>query len=375
MLCHDKLLSVLIASALIWLPSAAGVASEKEAALRFANSNAMTFNPADGETAVVSFELDAEAQVTLSIYTGDGDRVWQRGPEKLDGGSHAWHWSGEDSGGMVVPDEAYHPVLRCDCPDGEVTIDPRRNSGGELISDVVAGDMSQDGVIHYELPQAARVQLRIGIRNGALVEVLEDWEPHAAGSIRRSWDGYGVLGKQRLLDHPKIAFAIRAFSLPDNTIIAVGNNNHDYREYRKERRSLLEEGPIVGVDADVVDYRVAPEASQPASKLRNPEVSLEIIEGIQRRDEEGLPVVDGPVSFRVDMPQPDRDLMRSERYEVAFLRNYEFIGEQEKGYMPLTWRWGADVESGIHDVIVNVISRRGRVGVAGVRLRVADSDG
>jgi len=53
-----------------------------------------------------------DSQVTLTIYSSDGDLVRQLVKHKTyNAGKHVVNWDGKDDDGLVVPDEVWIPVL------------------------------------------------------------------------------------------------------------------------------------------------------------------------------------------------------------------------------------------------------------------------
>lgn len=359
----QRLFLAALASAALITPSF--VVAEKSP-IRFGDRARTEFAPANGETLAIPFDVQSAGEVELVVYTGDGDRIWSKGPKRLDAGRHEWQWDGRDHADRVVPDEAYHPVLVWEGESGKVTRDPRATSGGRRLGDLNV-QLQSDGRIAYQLSEPARSLVRVGIDPGAMVEALTTWSPHSAGSVVQRWDGLGVVGEQSLRGHPKIAALVRAFSLPEQTIITAGNREQNYLAYRQQLSDERREANYVTADEGAIGYQPVREATRPVSTLRPLDVSLEIVDGADGKHN-GMPVIDGPATFRVRMSERDRQLMQGRQYEVAFLHNYEFVSEEESGYTPIVWRWaGNEAEPGVNTMVVNIIGMQGRVGVAGVR--------
>lgn len=348
------------------------VAGGEGAPLGFQERPRTEFQPAEGEELTIPFRLTEPGEVRLTLYSGDGDLIRGLGPRELEPGSHEWTWDGRDESGDVVPDEAYFPVLTCDCPKGRTVVDPRRESGGVPIEELgvrVAGD----GTITYRLPEPARTLVRAGIEGGAMVKSLDTWSPHTAGRVRQNWKSNGAM-TAGLRNHPDRAVLVRAFTLPDHAIITSGNDRWDYLTYRRERNWPPPDfDPEAAKPSGGEDGRLARQARLPHSMRRDPSISLEVVDGVTGHSQ-GLPVIAEGATFRVDMAERDRWLMQQSLYEVAFFLDYRFVSEEETGYTPLSWRWSGNTEPGVHTMTVNVSGLWGQVGVATIRFRVPETE-
>ncbi len=358
-------MGLIVAALLLFVP----MAVTAETPVRFRPPPSVEFRPAAGESIAVAFELTRQCAVKLDLYTGDGDRLRTLGADKpLPAGEHEIVWDGKDARGEVVPDEAYHPALTARCgEEGPVTLDPRRNTGGQPLEDLQVR-VGGDGTIQYRLSSPARTLIRISAKGGAMLRALDAWTPRAAGRVRMAWNGFDAAGSTRLLGRPDMAVLVRAFALPDHTIIAVGNDELEYADWRAAHGWPE---PVVDFEAIRFERNGEPLTRQsqlPRSFLRDPGATIRIVEDFPLRD--GMPVVSGPVTFRVDMPRADRWLMAQSLYEVAFFLDHAFISEEETGYTPLSWRWDGNAEPGVHTMSVNISGLWGQVGVDTVRFLV-----
>lgn len=326
-----------------------------------------SFNPSNDESISIPFSMDGAGSVRVTLYTGDGDAIRTLETEPKASGEYEVVWDGKDASGEIVPNEAYIPVFQCVCGDGLVTVDPRATSGGRPL-EVTNVQIDSGGTISYQVPESARVLVRVGIKGGALVRSLANWEPRAAGRHRQNWDGLDSSG-QNLLSHPKLALMVRAFALPDFAIQAYGNNQTAYRAYRGQQDWALPTADISDVRLEREGVRIARESELPVSLLRNPETLFKFD---SEETEDGIPVVRGPVTFRVDMAKGDKWVMQQSLYEVAFFLDYQFVSEEETGYTPLSWRWAGDAEPGLHTMTVNISGLWGQVGVSTVKFLVKE---
>jgi hypothetical protein len=105
---------------------------------------------------------------------------------------------------------------------------------------------------------------------------------------------------------------------------------------------------------------------------RPPRVELDLVAGVAPPADASPVLVTGPLTMRVNVPEQDRWLLQSSQYEVAFFIDGEFVSEEERGYVPLSWKWDpANLAPGRHMLTVNVSGFAGQVGVKSVPLQVA----
>ena len=144
----------------------------------------------------------------------------------------------------------------------------------------------------------------------------------------------------------------------------------DYAAYRTARGWEIPPLRIEEIRLERDGERLMRQSQVPLSHLPDPRVSLRIVEDLPRRDD-GLLLVRGPVTFRVDMDAEDKWLLDQSLYEVSFFLDRRFVSEEETGYTPLSWRWDpAGLGPGAHTMTVNISGFAGHVGVASVRFWV-----
>jgi hypothetical protein len=352
--------------ALAWL-----VPWREAAALEIGALPAVEFRPASAESAKIPVRLTRAGEVFVDLFTGDGDRVRTLASDgPLPPGEHVLVWDGRDESGEVVPDEAYHIVLRCRCGPGEEgRSDPRQSSGGQSLGSI-RPELGADGGITFDLKAPARVMVRVGARGGAMMRSLEVWRPRAPGRVRVQWDGMDASGVESLLGSEGLTVMVAAFALPDATLLTSGNRKRDYAAYRKARGWAWPQARQEDIRLERNGVRLMRQSQLPISSLRDPRASLAIVEKLPRRAD-GMPVIRGPVTFRADMAAEDKWALEQTLYEVSFFLDRQFVSEEETGFTPLSWRWDpAGVSPGPHTMTVNISGFAGHVGVASVRFWV-----
>ena len=325
------------------------------------------FDPARQETVTIRFSLSEQAKVDLNLFDGRDLLVRSiHSDNVLASGTQRMVWDGNDQSGKPVPPGAYHYTLVATSPSGErVEHDLTDITGGQ---DLVVKGIHWDpdkGSIQYVLIENARVNIRIGMKDGGpLLRTLIDWVPRAGGARSEPWDGMDESGVLDLSKHPQLMIAVQAFSLSDNTLL-VGP---DIRE-----NQLIEEmsWPVSKrVVKQEHDKRMYAHAQQPLEGRGDFGISLKLPHGV-KRDKAGVPVVTGLVSVRLDVDARDRARALATRFEPVFFLDGVFVFENETGYLPMTWNWDTSaVNEGTHYLTANLRGYEGNFGMATVRVVV-----
>ena len=325
-----------------------------------------SFNPSRGDNVTLTYDLSKTSKITVKVFDPDGGLVrgLVTGAERKPGKNEE-AWDGRDDDGKPIPNEAYLFTIET---DGGDVYDPTTFSGG-FVDDITSARFDREaGTVVYKLPEASRVLIRLGVKNGPMLKTLVDWEPRIAGSITEYWDGRDEDKVMLLHDHKDFTALITHVSLPDATVIAYGNNDETYRDYKLGRGKGWPQKPERPRKPDP-EVRLRPENLVPPAWARAPRVQLSFpkLESVGN----GAPEVKDVVDVRVDTEASDRDLLLKEQFEIIFYVDNVFFAEAERGYLPFNWRWELNqLAGGDHILTVNISSFRGRVGVASRKVRV-----
>lgn len=330
----------------------------------FGDTGRGEFSPSRGESYPISFTLNESATVTILLYTADNYLVRTLSSDRLLAGTHSIEWDGKDEEKIIVPDEAYTVVLQAVNGKSEVILDPRKYSGGEVEKDLKA-TIDPDGEISFSLSQSSRVQIRAGISEGPMMRSLLNWQPRTAGKNIFRWNGMDKDNLTNLLENSKYRLSIAAFRLPDHSIITTGNSSLEYTEYCRLKKWDFNPAP----DESRLDQRGDKGISQhyyyQRSADTDPEIFIEL-PGSVEKDESGtaILVAEEPIPVKVTMNEKDEQFVSASKYEVTFFVDFEFMSEEELGFMPITWLWKPNnLEKGKHILTVNVSGFKGQVGV------------
>ncbi|MCB1764653.1 MAG: hypothetical protein KDJ22_01145 [Candidatus Competibacteraceae bacterium] len=328
--------------------------------------DATAFDPTRGQPVKLTYQLAQPDKITVRVYDPDGglahtllDAVEQPA------GSHELLWDGRDEQQQPVPDEAYTFTL--ETASGAI-YDPTTFSGG-AVGDITNAQFNNDGTVLYRLPAASRVLMRLGIHNGPLLKTLVDWKPRTAGTITESWDGYDVDHLIKLHAQKDFAALITTVALPELTVIAYGNTQESYRDYKLGRAKDHPQKPDRPRQQDP-NVQLRPENLVPPAWARAPQVRMSFPE-LGETVEDAVPAIQEAVAVRVDVDPTDRDRLLNDQFEIIFFVDQVFFAEAERGYLPLNWRWELQqIPPGEHVLTVNISSFKGQVGVASRKVQV-----
>ena len=88
---------------------------------------------------------------------------------------------------------------------------------GELVNVSNVEFNKKTGKITYDLPKLSMVRVRIGLKDGALIRTLINWEPRTKGNNNVFWDGYDQTGKVKINEKLETIVQVQGFGLPQTT--------------------------------------------------------------------------------------------------------------------------------------------------------------
>jgi hypothetical protein len=291
-------------------------------ALQYNTWPSVEFNPVKKQKFTIAFHLPKKSRPSIQIVTSDGEPVRIiKTPEPLPAGDRYLLWDGRDDAGIVVPNEAYIPILTTQTSDGEsLVLDPRKNGGGEVVDNVNASVMV-DRNIEYTLPAPSRVLIRVGIKNGPMLRSLANWLPKRSGRNIQRWDGYDQDYLMDLRTNKRLSVLVTAFKLPPNAIITYGNHTLTYRDYRiskgwtekplNPKQMILEKG----------GQRISRHYYYARTRDVDPQVDLSFKD--TKTDTTGkMPLIDDQVKITINSPFLDGDVLISiRRHAMAIVHS------------------------------------------------------
>jgi hypothetical protein len=277
-------------------------------------------------------------------------------------------WDGKDLDGVVVPNEAYFFTIEAeDSEDNRVVYDPLAFSGGES-ADLSHGQFDRDsGTLSYKLSQPSRVLLRAGIPGGALFKTIVDWKPRVAGEITEYWNGKDEDNLIDLWNAQNHLLILTYMTLPDTSVITVGNDKIEYRAYKralKVPRPTKVERPMMNA------RKLSPHFLKSRLTDRAFKVQLSFPELDQAGSNE-IPTVKDKLMVRADVLEEDRDVPLNQQYEIIIFVDSVFYAEEERGHLPFNYPLELkNLPPGEHLLTVNVITFGDQIGIGSRKFKV-----
>lgn len=328
-----------------------------------------SFNPTRGDKLEVRYSLSRDARVTVRAYDSDRQLVQtlaDAAPRKT--GQNKEVWDGKDLDGTLVPNEAYFFCVEADDGSGQkVVYDPVTFSGGES-ADITQGEVSREtGTLTYKLSQPSRVLMRAGIPGSALLKTVVDWQPRVAGEITEYWNGKDEDNLIDVLSAPNYMLVLTYFTLPDTSVITVGNSKYDYRAYKsglKSPRPSKEERPMTN------GRRLSPHFLKPRVTDRAFRMVLTFPE-LASVGAGDIPEVRDKLLVRAAAVDEDRDVTLDQQFEIILFIDNVFYAEEERGHLP----FNSPVEltslaPGEHVITVNVVTFGDQIGIGSRKIKI-----
>jgi hypothetical protein len=327
-------------------------------------TSATELSSSQGDKVTYTVRTQQPGALTLQVLTGDRDVVRSIALNNTKPGEHPLSWDGKDERGQPVPDEAYCARVVLKTASAETADDPCQRTGGEVVNGIQP-TLASNGDIAYSLNQPARVLIRVGVKNGAMLRSLAVWRPRPAGRNLQRWNGFDESGLVDLRND-RLALLVSAFKLPEFTVITTGQPALDYRRWRTAQGwPEKPDAPVGESTAQPLERsgeRIARQHYSARYKDREPRITVTLT----TRDGQPLPAdatLPADVRVSVDLHPEDRWLLQEQLYEVAFFIDGDFVSEEENGYVPIGWVWNTtSLKPGAHLLTVNLTGFTGRVG-------------
>ncbi len=331
--------------------------------------SAASFNPSVGDTVKLTYQLSRSATVTIKVFDPDQEliRVLADGVTR-DGGTNQEAWDGKDDRGVLVPNEAYFFTIVAEESSSrqQVVYDPITFSGGEQFDLGQATFGREEGTLSYKLSQPSRVLVRIGIAKSALLKTLVDWEPRVAGEITEYWNGKD---EDNLVEvwNKNFSTVITYFTLPETSVITVGNSETSYRDYKTglaEPRPKKENRPFSN-RRNISPHFLASRLTDRTFKI--PLQFPEYPNGEKVEIPHGTP----QVLLRVDVGPEGRQVLANEQFEIIVYVDHIFFAEEERGYLPFNYPLElSQFPPGDHILTVNIATFHDHFGVGTTKFTI-----
>ncbi len=340
---------------IIVLALAAAAACAQPLKIAGVSVSSASFNPTRGDRVELRFAISRDAPLTVKVWDSDFELVQivaDKAARKA--GANMVRWDGKDLDGRIVPNEAYFFTIEA---PGAV-YDPIPISGGET-HDITDAKFSRNaGTFTYKLSQPSRVLVRIGAAGGALLKTAVNWEPRSAGEVTEYWNGKDEDNLVDLWDRLGLRTLITYFTLPDTSVIAVGNARPPAPASGRPRKP---ERPVVGA------RKVSPAFL--AGRFREPPLRATLS---FPETKAAVPELRGTVLARVDVTGPGRSAVLKQQFEIMLYVDTMYFAEEERGYVPFNYPWElTQLTPGEHLLTVNLVTMDGRIAVGSRKVRVA----
>lgn len=166
-----------------------------------------SFDPWKSQSVKISFEIDADAKVTVKILNKNGGLIKTlKNSENYDEGSHSVTWNGKNSSGNIVAEGDYKysinavAGLKQDTVEGEIVVEKGAvSTSSSSAPDIVNAYVTKNDFdpeieytyIVFSLTKKADIEVSIYDNNDDLLETLYDEKNQDDDIYKIKWDGGG----------------------------------------------------------------------------------------------------------------------------------------------------------------------------------------
>jgi hypothetical protein len=167
-----------------------------------------------GQETRVRFYLSSASAVTIDVSDGHQNQVWTQ-RQSFQRGYNEFRWDGRTNAHLPAPGGVYTVVITP--TSGSPTAMDSVIAGGAVAVYELSLDRTS-GKLTYRLPEAARVQVRLGMRDGGpLLRTIDTLQ--GPGPQEVHWDGWDQSHVTNLLGNEDVLAGVYATALPDNALI------------------------------------------------------------------------------------------------------------------------------------------------------------
>ncbi len=335
-----------------------------------------SFNPSAGQKMTISYKLSEPAKVQIAIYGPNSELINTiLAGEQRDNKLHKEFWDGKDVAGQIVANEAYFFTIMAESDSGYGSYDPLVWSGGEKVNPGNIHFKPKENMFSYVLPKASRVLVRAGLDEGPMLNTLVNWLPRSPGLCTEYWRGKDRQGIQQYGLDPRTVVIVQAYALPENSIIAVGNNQRNYNDDFLSQGQSQTMKPTTKDRESWLEPTTSPHWYLPVCLDKDPVISLTFPE--LKTDKDIVP--NEPVSLsgiraivRIDIPDiHSRRFIAGQQFELVVFVDNERLAEAEQGHLPFNWSWNLEEQKpGEHLLTFNLVTRQQHVGTASQRVTI-----
>ena len=327
----------------VWLLFALLLAGSRAAALETDKSGVTDvkvsrafFNPSLRQTVAFSFQIPKPGKVDLRILDRDGFVVRTLARDHFaTPGSISFNWDGRDDAGRVVADEAYSLKIDLES-DGRVASYFPANEPARAVEAQITFHDRQAGTLGYQLPGPSRVHLQAGSSRvdpkthegtGPCLKTIVNREPRVGGTVIEHWDGYDESALVYVPDLPHFAVSLAATTLPENSILTIGNRGVSFllQAANRSGESLLTAPAAKG------ERHLGLNAFEDTS----PQLTVRPEKGAWSETERAWAVPDGPIELLVELDGPSAKVFEREPASVMVFLDDEPLRTVDASEAPM----------------------------------------
>ncbi len=308
----------------------------------------------------IHYRLSKRAKTIISIFDSRDYLIKEiRSDDIQSVGDHIAVWNGRDKNGTPVPAGYYVFTVEAQSR-GEETVryDLTDLTGGKLLPVPQAAYDSEQAAINYILPAPALVNIRIGLPDGGpLLATVVDWVARPGGRNFESWDGWTHNKTVNIKDMNNYQIGVSAYSLPNNSIII-------YSPEKQNRPEFVRKNAVSGEKRNKKSPRklMYNHWQHDRDMCYDPAIHLSFPPQLKHLPD-GTPVVQGPVTIKMNVAERDESFTFNQRFEVVYYADFVFVCEEELGYTPFNWEWNPQgVNEGVHYITVMLRGYEGHFG-------------